>query len=77
MPVDTSAGTECNVVGERNEDSIYVASAPGLLGCHTQAPIPDLLLERIKEATALHLETETIAVPSLEFIGERRVTVAA
>ena len=77
MPVDEQAGTDFNVVVERDEDGVYVASVPGLPGCHTQAPTLDLLLERIKEAIVLHLETETDEVPSLEFIGVRSVTVAA
>ena len=70
---DSKAG-----VVERDEDGIYVASVPALPGCHTQAPTLDLVLERIKEAIALHLETAPDSiVHSLEFIGVRRVSVGS
>lgn len=65
MSIDDQTGTDFNVVVERDEDGFYVASVPGLRGCHTQAPTLDLVLERIKEAIALHLETET------DFIARR------
>ena len=72
------AAIEYNVVIERDEDGIYVGSVPSLPGCHTQAPTLDLLLDRIKEAIALHLETERDqASGSMEFIGVQRVTIAA
>ncbi|MFM9942774.1 MAG: type II toxin-antitoxin system HicB family antitoxin [Hyphomicrobiaceae bacterium] len=69
---------EFNVVFERDEDGIYVASVPALPGCHTQAPTLDLLLERIKEAIVLHLATAPDALDhAMEFIGVRRVSVEA
>lgn len=49
---------EFNVVVERDEDGIYVASVPSMPGCHTQAHSLDTLMERIREAIALHLETK-------------------
>ena len=49
---------EFNVVVERDEDGIYVASVPSMPGCHTQAQSLDTLMERIREAIALHLETK-------------------
>ena len=45
-----------SVVVEKDESGLYVASVPSLPGCHTQEPSLDLLIERIREAIALHLE---------------------
>ena len=70
MPRDFS------VVVERDEDGIYVASVPALPGCHTQASSLDTLMERIREAIALHLETEDHG-PILEFVGVQRVFISA
>ena len=38
-----------DVVIERDEEGLYVASVPSLPGCHTQAPSLDDLMNRIKE----------------------------
>nr|QNO46410.1 hypothetical protein NIBJONLA_00027 [Methanosarcinales archaeon ANME-2c ERB4] len=43
------------VIIERDEDGIYVASVPELVGCHTQAETLDELRERITEAVQLYL----------------------
>ncbi|MEO8052784.1 MAG: type II toxin-antitoxin system HicB family antitoxin [Acidobacteriota bacterium] len=45
-----------DVVIERDEDGLYVASVPSLPGCHTQAPSLDELMARAKEAIELCLE---------------------
>jgi predicted RNase H-like HicB family nuclease len=45
------------VVIERDEEGFYVASAPELHGCHTQARTPYSLMARIQEAIELCLET--------------------
>ena len=50
-----------SVVVEKDENGYYVASAPELPGCHTQAKTPDLVMERIKEAIQCYLEAETEA----------------
>jgi len=47
-----------DVVVERDEEGIYVASVPALPGCHTQARSLDELMERVREAIALCLEVE-------------------
>jgi predicted RNase H-like HicB family nuclease len=47
-----------NVVIERDADGMLVASVPALPGCYTQAPTHDELMDRIKEAIALHLEDQ-------------------
>jgi predicted RNase H-like HicB family nuclease len=46
-----------NVVIERDEEGFYVASVPELHGCHTQAKSLDVVMERIREAIELCLET--------------------
>ena len=68
---------EFTIVIEQDEDGIYVASVPGLEGCHTQARTLDELRERIKEAIQLYLKVESgIAkeVP-LVFVGIQKVEV--
>jgi predicted RNase H-like HicB family nuclease len=47
---------EYNVVIERDSEGYFVASAPALPGCHTQAMSLDVLMERIREAIELWLE---------------------
>ena len=49
---------EFNVVIEQDEEGYYVASVPGLKGCHTQAKSLDELMERVEEAIQLCLEVE-------------------
>ena len=71
MPRDFS------VVVEKDEDGLYVASVPGLPGCHTQARSLDELMVRIREAISLQLEDSASDVPTLEFVGVQRVTVVA
>ena len=66
-----------DVVIERDEEGLYVASVPQLPGCHTQAPSLDQVMERIREAIALCLDVEGAPEQSLEFVGIQRVTVAA
>ncbi len=66
-----------NVIVERDEDGFYVASVPALPGCHTQAKSLDVLIERIREAIALHLEDVPENRFELEFIGIQRVSVHA
>lgn len=65
-----------SVIVERDEDGIYVASVPALPGCHTQAHSLDTLMERVREAIALHLETDPAAT-GLELVGIQRVSVPA
>jgi predicted RNase H-like HicB family nuclease len=42
---------------ELDEDGYYVGSVPELPGCHTQAQTLKTLMERIREAIELYLET--------------------
>lgn len=64
-----------DVVVERDEEGYYVASVPGLHGCHTQASTLEQLLERVREAIELCLEVSDSN--GTQFIGMRQVTVAA
>lgn len=45
-----------DVVIEQDTEGYYVASVPGLPGCHTQARSLDALMERVREAIALCLD---------------------
>jgi predicted RNase H-like HicB family nuclease len=47
-----------DVVTERDSEGDYVATAPALPGCHTQARSLDELSERIREAIELYLEVK-------------------
>jgi predicted RNase H-like HicB family nuclease len=66
-----------DVVIERDEDGLFVATVPQLAGCHTQAASLDELMERTREAIELCLEVEGSPAKPLEFVGVQRVTVAA
>ena len=67
---------EFDVVIERDEEGLFVATVPALPGCHTQARSLDELMERVKEAVALCLEVEGEPRPKLDFVGVQRIRVA-
>jgi len=46
------------VVIERDEEGYYVATVPGLRGCHTQAKTLDMLMKRAREVIELCLGGE-------------------
>ena len=76
MRYDVDMSRCFDVVVERDQDLLYVASVPALRGCHTQATSLDDLMERIRESIELCLEVEgTAEEPDLEFVGVQRVTV--
>jgi predicted RNase H-like HicB family nuclease len=66
-----------DVVIERDEEGMYVASVPQLPGCHTDAASLDDLMVEIREAIELCLEVQGRTPAALEFIGIQRVTIAA
>ena len=66
-----------DVVIERDEDGLYVASVPRLPGCHTQANSLDSLMDRIREAIELCLEARGDDGTDLEFVGVQRITIPA
>ncbi len=68
---------EFDVIVERDSEGYYVASVPALPGCHTQAKSLDELMERIKEAIELCLDTKGESAENLRFVGIQRITIAA
>jgi predicted RNase H-like HicB family nuclease len=65
------------VVIEKDEEGMLIASVPSIKGCHTQAKNIPTLLERIKEAIELCLETEKGRIGSMEFVGLQEIEVMA
>ena len=67
---------ELTVIIERDEDGFFVASVPGLKGCHTQAKSLDTLMKRVKEAAQLCIEAEGGTNDGeLEFVGVQKIAV--
>ncbi len=66
---------ELSVIIEKDEDGYFVASVPGLRGCHTQAKSLDMLMKRIREAIDLCLEVQEPVTN--EFVGVQRMAVMA
>lgn len=66
-----------NVIIERDAEGFYVATVPGLPGCHTQAKSLDELISRVKEAIELCLESEGTGSQPLDFIGIQKITLAS
>jgi len=64
-----------DVVVEKDSEGFYVASAPALSGCHTQARSLDELMERTKEAIELCLEVQEDDIEELDFVGVQRIRV--
>lgn len=73
---DSFMAQEYDVLIERDQDGVLVASVPALPGCHTQAQSLDDLMERVKEAIALCLEERGQPPDSLTFVGIQRVRVS-
>jgi len=63
------------VIIEQDEDGIYVASVPEIQGCHTQGKTLEEVLERIKEAIEVCLESDAEEVIPMRFIGIQKVQV--
>lgn len=66
-----------DIVIERDEEDMCVASVPLLPGCHTDAASLDELVVEIGAAIELCLEVQGVKPPALEFIGIQRVTITA
>jgi len=66
-----------DVVIERDEEGLYVASVPQLPGCHTDGTSLDELMVEIREAIELCLDVQGEQPVNLEFVGIQRVTIAA
>jgi predicted RNase H-like HicB family nuclease len=63
------------VVIEKDEEGFYVATVPGLRGCHTQAKNLDTLMKRTREAIELCLEDDHADVGPLELVGIQQISV--
>ena len=63
------------VIIEQDEDGCYVATVPGLRGCHTQAKNQDVLMKRVREVIALCLADEKNNGEPLELVGIQQVAV--
>lgn len=70
-----------SVLIEKDEDGIYVATAPQLRGCHTQSRTIEELYSRIKEAIELCLEVQhhdnSVGLPRMSFVGAQQIEVSA
>lgn len=66
-----------DVIIERDEEGVYVASVPQLPGCHTDGTSLDELMREVREAIELCLEIDGQQADNLEFVGIQRITVAA
>ena len=49
---------EFRVIIEQDENGVYVASVPELIGCHTQGKTLEQVRRRIREAIELVLESD-------------------
>lgn len=63
------------VVIERDEEGYYVATVPGLRGCHTQARNLDTLMKRAREVIELCLEDGDTEIASLELVGIQQISI--
>ena len=63
------------VVIEQDEDGIYVAKVPDIIGCYTQGKSVQQVLERIKEAIQVCLESDKENHHQMKFIGLQQVEV--
>ncbi len=66
---------EFNVIIEKDEDGLYVASVPDIPGCHTQGKTLNQVLERIKEAIEVCLEADGDEIKPMKFIGLRKIEI--
>ena len=63
------------VLIEQDEDGIFIAKVPEIAGCYTQGKTLQEVLERIKEAIEVCLESDKKDVNPLKFIGIQKVQV--
>ncbi len=63
------------VLIEQDEDGVYVATVPELDGCYTQGKSLQEVLDRIKEAIEVCLESDKEDVNHMKFIGIQKVQV--
>lgn len=66
---------EFTMVIEKDKDGYYVAEVLELPGCHTQAKSLDELIDRIKEAIILYLESIEEEIPEIEIVGIQKISL--
>ncbi len=67
-----------DVLIERDEEGMYVASVPQLPGCHTDGTsIDELMVEIREDDLKAQAQLEGTEPSNLEFVGIQRVTIAA
>lgn len=62
---------------EQDEDAIYVAKVVEMPGCYTQGKTIEQVMERIKEAIQVCLDSEQEELPPLKFVGIQQVEINA
>ncbi|MEK6842392.1 MAG: type II toxin-antitoxin system HicB family antitoxin [Nanoarchaeota archaeon] len=62
------------VLIEKDEKGWYVASVPDIPGCYTQGKTIEQVIERIKEAVEVCLESDEDIKP-LDFVGVRKIEI--
>lgn len=67
---------EFNVVIEKDEEGLYVASVPDIPGCYTQGKTLNQVLERIKEAIEVCLEADGNEIKPMKFIGLQKIEIS-
>ena len=65
------------VLIEQDEDGIYIAKVPDIIGCYTQGKTVEQAMERIKEAIQVCLEADDEEIIPLKFIGIQQLEVMA
>ena len=65
------------VLIEQDEEGIYVAKVPDIMGCYTQGKTVEQAMERIKEAIQVCLEADKEDILPLKFIGLQQLEVIA
>ena len=58
---------------EQDEDGMYIAKVPDIPGCYTQGRTIPQVMERVKEAIQVCLESED--VKPLKFVGVQQIQV--
>lgn len=63
------------VLIEEGEDGYFIAKVPDIHGCYTQGKTVPQVLERVKEAIEVCLESEKEEIKPMKFIGIQQVQV--
>jgi predicted RNase H-like HicB family nuclease len=58
-----------NILVEQDEDGVFVANVPSIPGCYSQGKSFEEVVNRIKEAITVCIESEERDVVPMKFIG--------